>query len=268
MNRSVKFYKSNNKSWGWFFVLVLLFSFTSCIQTKKIVYLTNETTLKVEETPVPYNYKIQIGDRFAIKVTDPLAQISLGEGNVKSNDGQNQNVNGLFQQPSLNDLLVNKDGTIDLPMVGSMHVVGIFLQDLRDSILSNYKGYISNPSVKIFMTNYNVTVLGDVNRPGFFQVITNEPNFFDAVALAGGLTDFSDRSKVQIIRKVDGKVISEFIDITDPAFITSPFYYIMPNDIINVRPLKSKKYSVGNSFPLILSTIGTLFTIFALSRTF
>ena len=239
----------------------------SCISTKKVAFVDNEEKQEGIYKTEDWSYKIQNGDRFYISITDPLSNISLGASEIKNNVTSSTQGNFFQQQPTINDYLVRIDGTVDLPIIGRIKIAGIELDSLSYYLTEKCEGYISNPSIRVFMMNYNVIVLGEVNKPGFYQLLTNKPNFFDAIGLAGDLTDFANRSEVQIQRKNEnGNVIVENVNLLDPGFISSPYYYTRPNDVIHIRPLKVKKFSNENALPLILSTITTLFTIFTISR--
>ena len=244
-------------------ILFVLVFYTSCIPTKKIVYLEAEEDKATELTINDWVYKIKAGDRFYIKVTDPLSGVTPRI--MEQSGEQGQRINLIQQSPSLHDYLVLEDGTIDYPLLGKIKASGKSIIDLRKEIEKACEGVIKNPSIKLFMTNYNVTVLGEANSPGFSQLITDRPTFFDAIGLASDLTDFANRKKVKVIRKSEGKVNVHYVDVTDPEFVQSQFYYIHPNDVIHVMPLGVKKYSNDNALPLVLSIITTVITVITIT---
>ena len=251
---------------NYFTLLFITLFLSSCISTNKIVYLNDDGKEGAYDVS-NWEHKIQVGDRFSFNLNKSDAEITLESSElISGTDPVRTNI--LPQMPSVSDYVVKSDGTLDLPMIGKTMVIGKTLDELPDFVTQQYKGYLSNPSVKIFMTNYNVTVLGETFQPGFYQLITHRPTFFDAIGLSGDLTDFADRSSIQFIRKSEGKVIIEYVNVKDPNFIFSPYYYIHPNDVIHIRPLKVKKFRDGNALPLILSTITTIFTLFTLARTY
>ncbi|HCQ17545.1 MAG TPA: hypothetical protein DIU20_14850, partial [Cryomorphaceae bacterium] len=183
------------------FISTVFLVFTGCIPTKKIVYVEAEEGGKTEHQVQSWEYHIKTGDRFYIKVTDPETSISFSQSTAGI-AAQGDKTNNLVQQgPSVHDYLVTEDGQIDYPVLGKIPAEGKTIQELITFIEEKSKGYYSNPSVKVFMTNYNVTVLGEVNNPGTYQLITNHPTFFDAVGQARDLTDYANRSSVKIIRK-------------------------------------------------------------------
>jgi len=247
-------------------LLTVLF-ISSCIPTKKVVYLEDYDYKGEEEYQTQaWEYKVQSGDRFYIKIDDPLKGIQLGESEAGVSGSESQTPNLIHQAPNLHDFKVSEDGTLDLPLIGKVEAVGKTIPELTQYIKERCKGYISNPTVKLYMTNYNVTLLGEFYAPGFYQLITDNPTIFDAIALGGDLTDFAEREKIKIIRKTDkGTTKVIYIDITDPEFISSNYFHLHPNDIIHVMPLKVKKYSGDNALPLVLSALTTIITIISIT---
>ncbi|MGB0390739.1 MAG: polysaccharide biosynthesis/export family protein [Salibacteraceae bacterium] len=243
-------------------VLVLALLFTSCIPTKKIVYLDSEE-FKAPYSLDSWEYKIRTGDRFYIKITDPNAGITFGQSmdvNVQTDDA----VNLIQQIPSVHDYIVLEDGSIDLPLLGKISAKDKTVMELTTLIRESCAGYITSPSVKLFMTNYNVTLLGEFNKPGQYQLITNKPTIFDAIGMGNDFTDYARREKVKLIRTNTDGVSITYLDLTDPNFVSSPYYYVQPNDVIHVMPLKVKKYSSDNALPLIISAMSTLILLYSI----
>lgn len=235
---------------------------TSCIPTKKVVYLENFDGRENEQyEALDWEYKVQPGDRLFVKIEESLQGLQFGASELASDNSKNQRVNVVQQSPSVYDFIVDENGMLNLPIIGKVEAEGKTFSELRETIIQSCKGIISDPTVKLYMTNYNVTLLGEFNAPGFYQLITERPTFFDAVGLGGDLTDFADRRRIKLIRKIDGKVNVYYLDVTDPNFVTSTFYYILPNDVIHVMPLKVKKYSSDNALPLLLSGLTVIITL-------
>ena len=112
------------------------------------------------------------------------------------------------------------------------------------------------------MVNFNITILGEVRRPGKFKVYQDQINIFEAVAMAGDLTDFAARSQVKLVRQTEDGYRIYNIDLTRDNIIASEFYQIMPNDILYIEPLKIKQFGFA-SFPysIIFSTISATLLI-------
>lgn len=244
------------------FISTVLF-LPSCIPTKKVNYLSDASDGQ-QFSITKREYRINSGDRFYIQVSDPMSSISLGSF---TNAAQNQQQLGnlIQQMPSVHDYVVNEKGNIDYPLIGEINAAGKTIYELRDEVYEKCKGFISNPSVKLFMTNYNVTVLGEVNAPGFYQLITDSPTFFDAIGLAGNLTDFARRNEIKLIRTTNDTITVHYLDVMSADFIQTPYYYVRPNDVIHIAPLKVKKYSSDNALPLVLSILTTIITVVSIT---
>jgi polysaccharide export outer membrane protein len=128
------------------------------------------------------------------------------------------------------------------------------------------KAYFTEPSVNLRILNYKITVQGEVARPGTFTSATERITLPEALSMAGDLTIFAKRDNILIIREIDGKKESHFVDITKADFINSPFYYLSQNDLIYVEPNKTRMNSsaVGPNISIILSSVSLLITIVAL----
>lgn len=150
-------------------ILILSSFLSSCIATKKVAFVDNKESQSGKYSTGEWNYKVKPGDRFYINITDPISSISLGGSNIGNSTLRGAQGNVVTQQPTINDYVIQRDGTIILPVLGSVKVEGVKLIDLSNYLIKECEGYISNPSIKVFMTNYNVTVLGEVRVPGFLS---------------------------------------------------------------------------------------------------
>jgi polysaccharide export outer membrane protein len=117
------------------------------------------------------------------------------------------------------------------------------------------------------LSNFNLTVLGEVNRPGMYKVYQSQINLFEAVALAGNMTNFAKNSEVRIVRQTDNGSEIVTVDMGSADILTSPYYYLKPNDIIYVEPLKIKQWGF-TTFPYstLLSVISLAATMYAIFR--
>jgi polysaccharide export outer membrane protein len=133
---------------------------------------------------------------------------------------------------------------------------------MEESLNKAASEIIKESSVVVKLVLYNISVLGEVQAPGKYTIYNNRINIFEALALARDLTSFANRSKVQIIRTEGNKNSIVTLDLLSKDILSSKYYYLQPNDIIYVEPLKNKTYAF-ESFPyaLIFSTITTALLI-------
>ena len=153
---------------------------------------------------------------------------------------------------------VDGSGAILLPYAGKIVVAGKTLSVITTELETALKGYIADAAVTVKMINNYVSLLGEVTRPGRYPIYKDRLNIFQALAMGGDLSEYSNRQKVQVIRQTQGgNTIKEF-SLTDRSIMSSEFFYVMPNDVIYAMPMKGKFFQM-NAFPysVILSTITT-----------
>jgi polysaccharide export outer membrane protein len=158
-----------------------------------------------------------------------------------------------------------KHGSVDIPYVGSIFVAGKTLAEAKSDIEIVLKEYVSDAAITVKLINNIITVLGEVREPGVFPIYKDRLNLFQALALAGDVSDFGNRYEITIVRQTtDGSIVRE-LDITDKNIINSEFYYIMPNDVIYVKPIKRKFFGM-TSYPygMFLTMVTAAVSLFLL----
>ena len=220
------------------FVLLL----GSCGGSKDVVYFQNVDNISLEQSTGLYEAKIMPKDQLSITVvtTDPAAAapFNLTVGNSVGTKGQ------LAQGSNLQTYLVDNNGDIDFPVIGKVHVVGLNKNECQDLIKSKISGYLAaseNPIVTVRMASYQVTVLGEVNKPTVIPVTSEKMSIVEALAQAGDLSIYGRRDNVMLLREnPDGRKEAHRIDLRDANLINSPYYYLQQNDVIYVEPNKAK----------------------------
>lgn len=247
-----------------FAAAVLLIS--SCVPQKKIRYVqtkdkkdtTNYFVLKQR----PKN-TVQPFDNLYIKVISPDIETSQMFNSESSNAVQ-QSVNY-----NMISYTVNDSGYVDFPFVGLIYVKDLTILQAKDVIQEALHQYISNAAVIVKFVGKSVTVIGEVLRQGEFVIYSDDISIFKALALAGGITDFGNREAVIIIRENDKKVSYHTIDLTDKRVAESEFYYLKPNDVVVVQPLKQKSYGFSQfPYTLLLTGLTTLIVVLTFIRSF
>ena len=161
--------------------------------------------------------------------------------------------------------LVQLDGNVYLPYIGAIPVSSMTLMEAKTAIETVMVDYIADASITIRLVGNYVTLLGEVNAPGMYEMTKERLNIFQAIAIAGDVADFGNRYELSIIRQtLQGSVTKEF-DITDKKIIDSEYYYVFPNDVIYVKPMKGSFFGMAHwQYGLVLSTIVTLISLFIL----
>lgn len=241
------------KALYFFSVLVIL---ASCVNNKQIIYLQDQDSEDKDlpkDTIVrsidlkPFEYKLSVDDVVSIEVSS----LSPPEYNVFTHpDSQNKS-------PLLSGYIVDKEGNVELPIIGKVRIEGLSVPEAQALVQSKIANYLSSPIVNLKLLTYKVTVLGEVNQPGTYSSYTNSMNVFDAVGLAGDLTDVANRANVKLVRYDSGKANIVYLNLLDDKMLNSDYYYLLPNDILVVPPLRVKnirQYQLQN-FGILLSTL-------------
>lgn len=252
-------------------LLSLILILSSCITHKKLTYLRYSEELDRSVTPesdirihvTPSAYKIMPYDNLFIRVLTPDPQWSalfnimpVGAGGAVTEESA-----GLFGYP------VDGDGYIEIPFVGKVKSAGKTLSELKVELDSTFKNYVTDAAITVRLVNNYISLLGEVKAPGRYPLTKDRINVFEALSMAGDMGEFSNRQKVQLIRPSPyGPIIKEF-SLLDRSILSSEFYYVMPNDIIYIKPISGRTYSHNTSiYSLFLSTITTALVIISYFR--
>lgn len=247
----------------YFIVISLVIS--SCIPQKKLIYLQNNTKKSSVENKKfinakKSNYLIQSGDNLYIKISS-LDEKTYGFFNSTSSRYSSNYMNSDISV-YLNSYSVNDTGYVFLPVIGNLNVKDKTIESIKILIQNSLEKYLRNPTVIVKLVNYNITVLGEVKRPGKFKVYQDQISIFDALGLAGDVTDYGNRYNVLVVRQdAKGSTLHK-IDLTDNKLLESEYYFLMPNDIIYIEPLKAKSFGARSfSWSMALSTITTMLVL-------
>ena len=241
----------------------------ACGSTKDVAYFQNAKYVDLEQSRYLYDAKIMPKDILTITVTtvNPEAATPF---NLTIPTVFNQNSRSTYAQPSIQSYLVDNNGQIEFPVVGTISVGGLTKSDCEKLILAKIRPYLNEnerPVVTVRMTNYKISVLGEVARPGMFTVGNEKINILEALAQAGDLTIYGVRNNVKLIREdADGKKQIYTLNLNDASLVNSPYYYLQQNDIVYVEPnkVKSRNSGIGQSTTLWLTSTSILISLASL----
>ena len=155
--------------------------------------------------------------------------------------------------------LVDNEGYINFPVVGRLKVSGLTKSECENMILEKIRPYMAeteNPVVTVRMSSYSVSVIGEVARPGSFQVAREKITILEALAQAGDLTIYGVRDKVKLIREdATGKKEIHTLDLTNANIVNSPYYYLQQNDIVYVEPNMTTLWFSATSILISLTSL-------------
>ncbi|WP_406684205.1 polysaccharide biosynthesis/export family protein [Seonamhaeicola sp. MEBiC1930] len=240
------------------FLLLLNFIIlaSSCVSTKKIEYFQELEGTSINKSSIPFEAKIQTGDLLYINITATNAEAAI-PFNLYQSPIIGNNVANSTPIP----YLVNIDGIINFPVLGKIEVAGLTTKQLTKRLEDLLLNHINNPIINIRFRNFRVSVLGEVNNPGTFQVLNERMSIIEAISLAGDLTVYGKRESVRLIRWEEGnkKKLIE-LDLTDKNILDSPYFILKQNDVIYVAPNKAKvnASAVGPNTGVIISSVSVL----------
>jgi polysaccharide export outer membrane protein len=142
-------------------------------------------------------------------------------------------------------MLVSRDGTIDLPLIGVVRVAGLTSREVATLLTREYSKYIKHSHVTVEILNKRAFVLGEVRNPGRIDIVEDTTSLLEILATSGGLTEFAERGSIKIIRGTRGKPEVESIDLTKLSSLTPDLLTVYPNDVIYVEPNEYRRRNLG-----------------------
>ncbi len=250
----------------WLFLMWGMVLMQSCsTPLQELTYMNGiDTDRTYNNGPAPEEYRIRSNDQLFIQVIsdEPINAAFLNlinTGNTSGNYGSTANSLELIT------FLVDEEGSISYPQLGTIKVEGKTVEEVREIMQGKVNVYLENASVFVKLVNRNITVLGEVQSPGQKTMVKNQLTIFEAIGAAGDISDYGNRQNVKLIRELpDGKHIEE-LNLTDPEIINSPYYYVLPHDIIYVEHstkvygAKNLSYATPVSITTSIISIGLLF---------
>lgn len=216
---------------------------TSCVSKKNIIYFQND---QIDQSKVSNNF-------VTIFKPDDLLQITVSAQDLESVQPFNLPAvnfaafNGAaIGQPLQQNYLIDSKGYIDFPVLGKLKIGG----RTREDVLKMFKekldpDYVKNPTINIFISNFKVTVQGDVARPGTYTIPNERITIIEALGLAGDTNISAQRKNIKVIREEGNKKNIYFVDLRSNKIFTSPVYYLQQNDLIYVEPNYAKSQSAA-----------------------
>ncbi|TYA71406.1 polysaccharide biosynthesis/export family protein [Seonamhaeicola marinus] len=249
----------------WLYCILFSLLLSSCITNKDVVYLQEKGTiasdsLQIRELSKPY--RVQVNDILYINVKaldEELVNIfnPVSQENTNQNQGGNS---GLY----FNGFTVDMHGDIKFPILGKLQVLGYTVQEIeakvKEELLKQYFKETAQIFVTVKMAGLRYSTVGEISA-GVHTLFQDRVNIIDAIANAGDIKVTGDRTDVLVIRQYpDGQKIHH-IDLTDITAMKSPYYYIQPNDIIMVKPLKRKALGAGETASQTITTVASIFSV-------
>jgi polysaccharide export outer membrane protein len=248
-------------------ITVLIFASllaSSCTSQKKLAYLNNLPQPSGEEKftmEIP-DYKIQPRDilYITVKAMTPDGKITDFLSSTGGNSGINisQGESGGY----LYGFDVNPEGNITLPAIGSIKVVDLTLEEIKKLLQESSAKVFKNSTIECKLLSFKFTVLGEVKAPGTYINYNNYLTVLEAIGRAGGLGDYGNRNQVLVVRPFDKGTKTFRLNMQDKKILSSEAYFLLPNDVIIVEPLKQKIFNMNlPTISFIFSTVTSTITM-------
>ena len=264
-------------------LLCLAGGLTSCVSSKKMLYLQGANSLDPSSQKVLDDYELHIkpDDQLYITINSKTPELLTPFAN--SQVLGSSTTSGASQE--LQGLLVDKNGDIEVPVLGKIHVVGLTRLELAGVIKNKLieggvpaskiecvptfifdagtPPSIKDPMVEVRFKGAKILLLGEVNSPGVKELPSDRVTILDAIGLGGDLPPTAKRNNIQVIREENGERKSYTVDLTSSEDIfNSPVYYMQQNDVVYVEPNKSINVK-GSSALTYLSAGGSVIAVLA-----
>ena len=250
-------------------ILLAVIFLASCQSYKKVPYLQDaEVINQAQQLETLYDAKIMPKDLLTIVVSCTNPELAVPFNLTVATPMSLADKSQIASQPVLQPYLVDNEGRINFPVLGTLKVGGLTKSEAEQVIVRNLKPYMKEtPIVTVRMANYKISVLGEVARPGTFTITNEKVNLLEALAMAGDMTVYGVRDNVKLIRETaTGKQEIITLDLNKSETILSPYYWLQQNDVVYVTPNKAKARNsdIGNSTSLWFSATSILVSLASL----
>ncbi len=223
------------RNWG---LLLIVFVLSSCLSQKDLVYVRN---IDINEKYIAKDLNkskdliIGTGDQLSITV-DGVDRESIRPFNIQ------QDISA-----SIRSYLVDSNGDITFPVVGKIHVSGLTKAQISKALDEKLAPFLKNPTIIVQLENFQISVLGEVNRPGKYSTQNDRITILEALSMAGDITIYGKKRNVLVTRELNGKIEFARLDLTNPEIFNSEYYFLKQNDVIYVEPNRMRPLNSPNS---------------------
>lgn len=248
------------------FAFVLLL-FTACAGSKDVVYLQDLANQEMIKTQKIGSLKFQQGDKLTLVVTSHATPELAMQYNLTTYQSRLGMEHVSSTRDEVGAYVVGEDGTIKMPVLGTIAVAGLTLQEVTDKVQAQLRGAQLRDAVVVGQAlGQYITVLGEVNRPGRIAIDRNRITLLEALGQAGDLTIKGKRDQVMVVRQEDGQAKNYVVDLRSKNLFRSPVYNLQQNDVVYVVPNKVRTNDAtanGNA----LNSVGTWISLASFALT-
>ncbi len=234
----------------------------SCTRQKKMLYLqgagVNDSISQF--TNQMASYKIHSGDILYIKIISINKEIT-SLFNIEEETSASY---AYLNEASLyfRGYTVNENGKIVIPVIGEISALGLTIEEMQTTVQKKADEMLKDAQVIVKFGGFKFTVLGEVKKPGMFYIYNNHLTLLEAIGEAGDLTDFGNRENILIVRTTQNGTTTIRVNLLDKNILLDPNYFLAPNDVVYVEPIKTKNWKLNASnVSIIVSSITTMILV-------
>jgi polysaccharide export outer membrane protein len=266
MNLNQIIYKIKNR---WLFAIPLILSLNSCISNKDYIYLQNKSGESHQTDSFAIKnveYQLKPGDILYIKLVTEDEKMNalfnpLTSGALNMQLQQQQGFGTPFYYLGYS---IDKDGNLELPYIGKIELINNTIDEAKIKLELEIKKYFKNFYLQLKLAEFRFSILGSVNRPGQYFFMVNKLNILEALSMAGDVNEIAKRNKLILIREERGKTKMFSIDLTNSELFNSPQFYIQPNDILYVQPVKARSFGNVSNLQSTINVVLPILSTFLL----
>jgi len=245
-------------------LITAIFLATGCTSQQKLAYLSNLPETGGPETftmEIP-DYRIQTRDILYITVKAMLPDGTINDFLISARSYGGTYVSQGESGGYLYGYDVNSEGNIILPVVGPIKVGGLTLEETRKLLQTSADKVFKNSTIECKLLSFKFTVIGEVRAPGTYINYNNYLTVLEAIGRAGGVGDYGNRSNVLVVRPVDKGTKTFRLNLQDKNILSSQAYFLLPNDVVIVEPLKQKIFNMNlPTISFILTAVTSTITM-------
>jgi polysaccharide export outer membrane protein len=239
--------QTNKRNTSVVIALVAIIMSTGCANTKNTTYFQDiSDTIYHQPQPISLasytDPQIKPNDilQITVQTIDPQSSLMTGTQNTPTYSVQGSSSMSSASSTSVQGFQVDKNGNVELPLVGKIKVGGMTTELAREAIRQKATVYYKDPVVNVRFANFSVSVLGEVNRPSQYVIPNEKASILDVIAMAGDMTIFGKRENVMLIREDSGEKKVIRFNLNSSDIFKNPYFYLRQGDVVYVQPNSAK----------------------------
>ena len=232
------------------YISIISMLLVSCSSMNKVVLLDQDLEKDSQITTTNYSkHKLQEGDVLHVKIIG-VQEESFNIFNIENNANNSQTTSAnLF----LNGFTMDSQGNIEIPVLGKIYLKNLTIEEAKEKIQTRADDFLVNSTVIVKHINFEITILGEVNRPGTYTVYKDNITILEALGLSGDLSDYANRKKIKLIR--DNNLV--YLDLTKKETLYSQNFVLKSDDVIYIEPMKNVRMRSSNA-QIYISAISSI----------